>query len=90
MLLGTVIMAVAGVVLNYFVMIPFYVKAFGMPLDKIIEAGKAINPLISNKLNFTILCVAPFNLVKGVIDGFVTFLVYKKISTFIKGIGNKK
>ncbi|MFR4318960.1 MAG: ECF transporter S component [Eubacterium sp.] len=27
MLLGTVIMAVAGVVLNYFVMIPFYVKA---------------------------------------------------------------
>ena len=90
MLLGTVIMAVAGVVLNYFVMILFYVKAFGMPLDKIIEAGKAINPLISNKLNFTILCVAPFNLVKGVIDGFVTFLVYKKISTFIKGIGNKK
>ena len=90
MLLGTVIMAVAGVVLNYFVMIPFYVKAFGMPLDKIIEAGKAINPLISNKLNFTIVCVAPFNLVKGVIDGFVTFLVYKKISTFIKGIGNKK
>lgn len=87
---GTVVMAVAGVVLNYFIMIPFYVKAFGMPLDAIIGAGASINSAISNKFTFVLICVAPFNIVKGVIDSFVTFLLYKRISSFIKGIGNRK
>ena len=63
MLAGTLFMAVAGVVLNYFVMIPFYVKAFGMPL-----------------------CVAPFNIVKGIIVSLVTALIYKHISAFVKTI----
>ena len=86
---GTVFMAVAGVVLNYFIMIPFYVKAFGTPLDGILAAGKSINPLVGNKLSFTIVCVAPFNIIKGVIDSIITFLLYKRISTFIKSIGHK-
>lgn len=90
MLVGTVVMAVAGTIMNYFVLIPFYVKAFGMPLDAIIGMGAKINSLISNKWAFVLICVAPFNIVKGVIDSLITALVYKRISTFIKGIGNKK
>lgn len=90
MLVGTVVMAVAGTIMNYFVLIPFYVKAFGMPLDAIIGMGAKINSLISNKWTFVLICVAPFNIVKGVIDSLITALVYKRISTFIKGIGNKK
>lgn len=86
---GTVFMAVAGVVLNYFIMIPFYVKAFGTPLDGILAAGKSINPLVGSKLSFAIVCVAPFNIIKGVIDSIITFLLYKRISTFIKSIGHK-
>ena len=73
MLVGTLFMAVAGVVLNYFVMIPFYVKAFGMPLEAIIGAG-------------AIVCVAPFNIVKGIIVSLVTALIYKHISAFVKTI----
>jgi riboflavin transporter FmnP len=83
-------MAVAGVALNYFIMIPFYVKAFGMPLDAIIGAGASINSWVSNKFTFVLICVAPFNIVKGVIVSFITVLLYKRISTFIKGIGNTK
>lgn len=90
MLVGTVVMAVAGTIMNYFVLIPFYVKAYGMPLDAIIGMGAKINSLISNKWTFVLVCVAPFNIVKGVIDSLITALVYKRISTFIKGIGNKK
>lgn len=90
MAVGTAFMAAAGVILNYFIMIPFYVKAFGMPLDAIIGAGAKINSLISNKLTFVLICVAPFNVVKGVIDGLITALIYKRISIFIKSIGNKK
>ena len=86
MLAGTLFMAVAGVVLNYFVMIPFYVKAFGMPLVAIIGAGAKIQPLVTNKLSFTIVCVAPFNIVKGIIVSLVTALIYKHISAFVKTI----
>ena len=86
MLVGTFFMAVEGVVLNYFVMIPFYVKAFGMPLEAIIGAGAKIQPLVTNKLSFTIVCVAPFNIVKGIIVSLVTALIYKHISAFVKTI----
>ncbi len=90
MAVGTIVMAVAGVALNYFIMIPFYVKAFGMPLDAIIGAGAAINSLVVNKLTFTIVCVAPFNIIKGVVVALITALIYKRISVLIKSIGNKK
>lgn len=86
MLVGTLFMALAGVVLNYFVMIPFYVKAFGMPLEAIIGAGAKIQPFVTNKLTFTIVCVAPFNIVKGIIVSLVTALIYKHISAFVKTI----
>ena len=86
MLVGTLFMAVAGVVLNYFVMIPFYVKAFGMPLEAIIGAGAKSQPLVTNELRFTIVCVAPFNIVKGIIVSLVTALIYKHISAFVKTI----
>lgn len=87
---GTLLMAMAGVIINYTVLIPFYVKAFGMPLDLILDMGAKINPLISNKLSFVLICVAPFNIVKGIVDSLITALIYMRISTFIKGIGNKK
>ena len=89
-LAGTGMIAIMGVILNYFVMIPFYVEAFKMPLDDIIREGAKIHSLINSKLTFVLLCVTPFNLIKGVIDSAITFLVYKRISTFIKSIGNKK
>lgn len=90
MAVGTLIMAVAGAIINYAILIPFYVKAFGMPLDVILQMGAKINPLISNKWTFVLICVVPFNIVKGIIDGLITALIYKRISTFIKTIGNKK
>lgn len=90
MAVGTLAMATVGVLLNYYIMIPFYVNAFGMPLDKIIEAGAAINPSVSNKLTFVLICVAPFNILKGIVDGLITALIYKRISVLIKSIGNKK
>ena len=57
MVVGAVFMAIAGIILNYFVLIPFYVKAFGMPLDAIIEAGASINSLICNKFTFVLINV---------------------------------
>lgn len=89
MTVGTLLMAVIGALINYAILIPFYVK-FGIPLNDIIEMGAKINSLISNKWTFVLICVAPFNIVKGVIDSLITLVVYKRISIFIRGIVNKK
>lgn len=85
MAVGTAVMAVVGVVLNALVMIPFYANF--MPLDTIIKAGAAINPAISNVWTFAIICVGPFNIVKGVVVSMITALVYKRISVVIHSAG---
>ena len=79
---GIVLMAVAGAILNYYVMLPFYVKF--MPLEAIIEEGAKVNPIIKDKWSFVWVAVAPFNVFKGIIVGIVTGILYKRISTFIK------
>ena len=83
MIIGTVSMAVIGAVLNALVMIPFYSNF--MPLESIIAAGAAINPVVSNVWTFAFACVAPFNLVKGSLVSLITTLVYKRISIIIHG-----
>lgn len=88
MIAGTVIMTVAGVVINAVVMLPFYSNV--MPLETIIAAGSAINPAVSNIWTFAIICVGPFNLVKGIVVSFVTQLVYKRISNLIHSVGREQ
>lgn len=84
---GTAIMAVAGVVINALVMLPFYSNF--MPLETIIAAGAAINPAVSNVWTFAIICVGPFNIVKGAVVSLITALVYKRISVIIHGAGKE-
>ncbi len=87
MVTGTAIMAVAGVVINALVMLPFYSNF--MPLETIIAAGAAINPAVSNVWTFAIICVGPFNIVKGAVVSLITALVYKRISVIIHGAGKE-
>lgn len=84
MIAGTVVMAVAGVVINALVMLPFYSNF--MPLENIIAAGAAINPAVSNVWSFAIICVGPFNIVKGFVVSLITALVYKRVSVIIHGV----
>lgn len=79
--IGTVVMAILGAIVNYYVMLPFY-TAF-MPMEKIIEAGAAVIPAIQSKFSFVALITAPFNLLKGVALSVVTFLLYKHVSPFL-------
>lgn len=85
---GTVIMSMAGVAINALVMLPFYSNF--MPLENIIAAGAAINPFVSNIWTFAIICVGPFNVVKGVVVSLITWLVYKRVSVIIHGGGTVK
>lgn len=81
MVVATITMAVLSVFINAYVMIPIY-SAF-MPLDQIIQMGKDIVPLITNTLTFCVFCVAPFNIIKGVLVSVITTFIYKPLSRII-------
>ena len=78
------VMAIAGIFVNAYVMLPFFSKTV-IPMETIIAMGTAIHPAINNVLTFCLLTVAPFNVVKGVLVSIVTILIYKKISILLKG-----
>ena len=84
---GTACITLVGAFLNAFFLLPAYALAFGQGIETFIAAGTAINPAITNLFTFCALAVAPFNLLKGVIDSVITFLVYKQLSPVLKSIG---
>ena len=79
MIIGTISMTVLGSLLNAYILLPFYSKAYGLPLEALIEMGTAINGGITNLTTFVMLAVVPFNLLKGIIVSVITFIIYKKI-----------
>lgn len=87
MMTGMVIMIVIGVVVNAQVMLPFFSKFYGMPLEKIVGMGSAINPAVCNVWTFALICVGPFNMMKAIVVSLVTGLIYKRISILIRSAG---
>ncbi len=83
MVAGILCMTVAGALLNYFLLIPVYAKAFGIPVEAIVEMGTKINPKINSLWDLILLANVPFNLLKGVLSGIITFLIYKKLSPIL-------
>lgn len=83
-LAGTICISIVGALLNAFFLLPAYAIMFGSGIDAFIQMGAAINPAISNVTTFCLFAVAPFNLVKGLADSAITFLVYKKLSPILK------
>ena len=84
MIVGSIFMAVVGIFVNAYVMLPFFSQTV-LPMETIIAMGTAIHPAIDNVLTFCLLTVAPFNILKGVLVSIVTILIYKKISILLKG-----
>lgn len=84
MIFGTLTLALAGALLNYFVLVPMYSTLYELPLDVIVGMGTAIFPVISNLFTLVLLCVTPFNLIKGVLISALTFVLYKRVSPLLK------
>lgn len=81
---GTLFMTIFGCFINAYVMLPTYAKAFGMPIEALVEMGTAVNANITDLLTFVMFAVAPFNLLKGVLVSIIVLLIYKKISPILK------
>ena len=86
LVLGTVSMAILGSAFNAVYLLPKFAQLYGIPLDAIIGMGAKIHPSISNVSTFVMLCVAPLNLLKGVMVSVPTVLLYKRVARPLFGI----
>ena len=79
---GVMTMSALAMASNYFVVFPLYAKLM-IPMETIINMGKAVNPNIDSLGKMMLLSVLPFNIIKGAINGLVTFMVYKKVRKYL-------
>ena len=79
---GVATITVVGSLANKFMLIPFYSKV--MPLEAIIDACHAVNPMIDSMDAYVLFGADPFNLIKGTIISLLTLLLYKKLASFIR------
>lgn len=84
MLAGTLAFSVVGIFSNLFLMFPFYTKLMGFPMAAIIAECQKIIPFVDSQAKVILISVTPFNLLKGVIESLVTFLLYKRLSPLLK------
>lgn len=89
MSVSCVLVAIVAVITNLYLIIPFYVKLFGMSMDDIIAMCSAVNPAMKDTLSLVIFGLLPFNLIKYGATSVVTFIIYKRLSGVIRGIINK-
>lgn len=83
MFTGTLVMTIAMAFANYYVLIPFYARFYGMPLEDIIEMAKMVNGYVVDLKSFIMFTVVPFNIIKGISVSLITLLFYKKISPIL-------
>ena len=85
MIAGTVCMAIAGALLNAFLLLPWYItNFFGGSADVLIQMGQAVHKSVNSVATFAILLVVPFNLFKAIVISILTLLLYKHVSRLIQ------
>ena len=80
---GTVLMTIAGVLVNYFILIPAYQTLMNLPLEVIVGMGTNVWSYIDNTVKLVIFITAPFNILKGAVLSVVTYLLYKRVSPLL-------
>lgn len=77
------VMGAAAALANYFILLPLFENF--MPLDQLIASFAEFLPFIHTKLDVVLFNAFPFNLLKGLVIGGVTMLIYKKLTLVLKG-----
>lgn len=83
MITGTVALILSGCLTNAYLLIPFYMKAFGMPMEAIIGMCAQALPFVDTELKVILFVTAPFNLLKGVVLCILTYMIYKPLSPLL-------
>ncbi|MGF7059818.1 ECF transporter S component [Brassicibacter mesophilus] len=80
MIAGTIVMTLIASVMNYYLLIPFYAKLYGMPIQAYVELGAKVNKFVVDYRTFILFGIVPFNFAKGVLVSLVTLPLYKRVS----------
>ncbi|MGN0776572.1 MAG: ECF transporter S component [Candidatus Ventricola sp.] len=89
MLSGGAAMTAAGVLVNYFILIPAYQVLMNLPLEVIIGMGQKVLGFIDTTLELVIFITAPFNLLKAAVLSGTTYLLYKRVSPLLHQRGGR-
>ena len=81
-ILASIVMGITAALTNYFILLPMF-EGF-MPLDQVIASFAAFIPFIRTKLDVVLFNAFPFNLLKGLVIGALTMLVYKRLTPILK------
>ncbi len=79
-LIGTVIMALIGGIMNYLVLLPLYARIFGMKVMDFVNMASALPILgkhISTEMDLIFISIIPFNIVKGLLLTVLVAATYK-------------
>ncbi len=82
--IGAISMAIISVATNYYVVYPAFSVIYSMPMEAILGMYKALLPAADNLFKALLIFNLPFNFFKGMIDAGICFVIYKKISPFLK------
>ena len=83
MAVGTVVMIVVAVLVNWKLMIPFYMTAYGMPMEAVVGMATKAVPFVDTEWKLLLCVTAPFNLLKGVVLSSLTLVLYKHLSPLL-------
>lgn len=89
MFLGIISLMIISGTINYFVLLPLYLKLFGISIQNLVTLAHQINPLINDLFTFIIFAVVPFNFLKGFISCSTAIVLYKKTSRITKRLAVK-
>lgn len=83
MITGIVSLTVVSSLLNYYLLLPLYAKAFNLPMETLIGMGTKINSSVTDLRSFILIMAVPFNLLKGLSSSIITFFLYKRVSRIL-------
>lgn len=81
MVISTLLSAVAGVILNLYILIPFFIPNNG--LEVVVKMANKMSPFFDSSTKFLLLITAPFNILKGFVISVVTFILYKYLKPIL-------
>ena len=90
MAVGTVAATVAAAAANLWLLIPFFSKAFHLPLEQIVAMGQQFIPALDSIEKFVLMITTPFNLLKWVALSILCALIYKPLSPLLRQVGKRQ
>ena len=87
---GTLIASVVAVIVDWYMMFPFYLNAFtDLSMESLIAMHVGSNPLVKDAATMMWLSVFPANLLKYACASVITFFVYSPLRKLINSVTHK-